>query len=1034
MKKKLTTMSYKKFVIAAILTLVFSQTFAHTNAIENSANEQNQAYKSTPIEISGQVLDSNSEPMIGVCVIVNNTSIGNVTDGDGKFNFTANKLRLPFAINIQLLGYKDVTILVEEESEAQNLEITMREDVGNLDDVVVIGYGTSSRRKLVGSVAKIDSKIIESATQDSPIAALQGTAAGVYIQQGSGVPGGGSTSILIRGKNTMTGNTEPLYIIDGIPFNTSSINPVGVATTGVFGLPDALSFISPNDIESIEILKDADATAIYGTRGANGVVLVTTKKGKKGKASVHITYSNTTSVTPQRLDLLNTKDYVKLRREAYEADLARGDVKESDFNENNYPDLFIWDQEKDYDWQEQLMGGVSNNHDAQITVSGGSDNTSYLVSGTYYNATSTLMSKDKYNRWNAKASLSHKSSDNKFAVDASMTISQIGMEGNASQSPYRDITQAPNRPLLDDEGRPYYIPDNPDDNSPTDFLAFLGETTTRTTLANANMEYEFFQGFRGKISANYTTGFSDQSRKYELYYENPYEPEYFYNESYLYLSNNQIINLEPQLNYIKRIGYHKLSGLLGATYQNSTSKYLRVDLDHFLDDVFMDDASSAGNIDYVTTPYYQSKKASLFGRVSYDYGDRYLANIIYRRDGSSKFGRDNRWANFYSVGGAWIFSNERFLKDNGTDALSFGKIRFSYGKTGSDGVSDYAYVSKYTVGNNQYDGKVGMYPDNLGNESLAWETTNKLDVGLELGFLNDRIFVNSTYYHNISSNLLRNVPLPSQSGFDSYSGNIDAKIQNSGFEFDINTVNIQKKNFKWTTNFNITAPKNKLLHYKDLEKTTYYDDYVIGESIDVIFGYKYLGINPENGHAMLEDVNKDGEYSSKYDYQVLGDEDPDFYGGLTNNLQYKNFTLDFTFYFRKKEHQQGYFWFFDDPAGCSQNVTYDILENSWRKPGDIAKYPGITSTTDSKIADSMWRAGYSDFAYSNASYIRLQNVSLAYNVPQDALSKINVKALKLYVNAKNLFTITNYDSFDPETGINSVPLARSIIFGINLTL
>ncbi len=1011
----------KHLVIA--LSLLFL--FAYTPEVQ--ANTGN-------IVIKGKVLNRDKEPMIGATVTIHKHKGGAVVDMDGNFSIHLNSVKFPCTLIVQYVGYKTERITINNYREGRNRKIFLQEDNYSLNDVVVVGYGKSSRKKLTGSVAKVTSSVINQASKEAPIMALQGNAAGVYITQGSGVPGAGSSSVIIRGVSTLNSQSNPLYIIDGVPFYSEGGNEVGYYSNGVFGRPDALSLINPSDIESIEVLKDADATAIYGTKGANGVVLITTKKGQSGRIKINANYSATASYISKKLDFLGIEDYISLRKKAVQSDLEKGYLKESDLNAMKFPDLYLWDQHKDYNWQEEMMGNTAWAHDAQLQISGGSKNTSFMVSASYYKANTVVISSDKYSRWTARANFAHHSEDRRFNMELGATFSGIDMLASAGSSPYTRMNTAPNTPLFDEFGRPYYIPGDRDYSSKTDFLAFTGNSKTANFLGNLQLSYEIIKHLKAKVSMGYNYTTNDQKNKYERYYENPYD-ESQYNEAMYANTSTEAFQIEPQLIYDLNISKGKLTALLGATYSNTSSKVLRMRGQKYPSDAFLDNIASAASVIQYMNPTSQTKTASIFARLNYDWDSKYLISGIFRRDGSSRFGPDHRYGNFYSIGTAWLFGNENFIKESAIGkVLSHGKLRFSYGRTGNDGIGDYAFMTKYSTTSYPYEGNIGMYPENIANEALHWESTYKMDLGLELGLFNDRALFNVTWFHNVSTDLLTNKALASQTGFSSITSNLDAEILNRGWEIELNTQNIKTRNFLWKTSFNLTIPHNELTKFKNLESSAYNRRYALGESLHVVKGYNYLGVNNQNGLPMFEDVDNSGTLTSAGDYKVLGNLDPKFYGGLTNTLTYKGFTLDFSFYFRKKPMEYGYLWRYMYPIGMQYNVTKEMANNYWTTPGVDAKYPGLATTSSNPIANE-YRMHMSNAqpAYSNGSYLRLKDVTFSYDFPAKWLSAVNMSALRLYIQGKNLFTITNFDSYDPETGDVSVPSLTSWVFGANLT-
>lgn len=981
--------------------------------------------------VSGRIVDSSDNPLIGATVVVNNSKDGTTTDIDGRFQLMVHVRKWPATIVVRFLGYENQEIRVGS-NKTDIGTIVMHENGYSLNDVVVVGYGQQSRKKLTGAVSKVKGDVISENTQDAPILALQGNAAGVYVKQASGVPGGGSSSMVIRGVSTLTGGSSPLYIVDGTPLNSNPENPVAYSSTGLLGLPDELSLINPNDIESIEVLKDADATAIYGTRGSNGVVLITTKKGKEGRVKVNLRMSATAQFMSKRLDFLNTEEWVELRKKAFESDKAKGIVTDDDMTAAKFPDLVLWDQHTTYDWQDILFGNTAWAKDIQINVSGGNKNTSFLISGAYYNSETICVGDDDYTRWTGRSNIQHHSDDHRLRLDAGFSITRLAMKADAAGSGYSAVVSQPNMPPYDEKGEPYWLMENVNHTAPLRILNYEGTNYATSLNANFNGSYRLWDQLTAKVSMGYNHSSSNQQNIYPRSYYHPQSTTDYNQARYFDLSTSTFI-VEPQLTYSRRILGGKTDFLIGATYQNSETRTLLLYGQKYPGDIFLHDASAASLINYHMNPSTQTKSASVFGRITYDYKDRYLFNGTFRRDGSSRFGSNHRYGNFYSAGIGWLFSNEKFIKDR-LNWFSYGKLRMSIGRTGNDGISDYEYLTKYSTSNYPYEGNVGIVPDNLANEDLHWETNYKFDIGLELGFFKDRLLITANYYHNKSKDLLTRKYLPSQTGFGYVMSNLDAEIVNKGLEFEVNSQNIKTKDFRWTTQFTLTIPKNKLTKFDNLENSGYYNTYEIGKSVNVIRGYKYLGVNNQTGLPEVEDVNKDGKISSVDDYQSLGSKDPCYYAGLMNTIQWKGFTLNFNLYYRNKTNEYGYLWIFYYPIGMSENVTREMASNYWTTPGVDAKYPGLTTSSASDIYNAYYRYfSYSNAAYSTGSYLRLQNIRLSYDFQQKTVRALGMSALQLYVQAKNLFTITNYDAYDPETATNAVPPTQSVIFGMNIT-
>ena len=989
--------------------------------------------------IEGTVVDSYNEPLVGVTVTTGKkASSGTVTDAEGKFRLDVSKQKYPLHIEFRYVGSDPYDLDVYDDEMTNVGTIVMRSDRYSLNDVVVIGYGETVRQKLVGSVAKVKGEVIATQTEDAPILGLQGNAAGVFIEQGSGVPGGANSNIVIRGYNALSTsryNNMPLYVIDGVVLGHDEQNPVSYRKEGVIESPDPLSLINPNDIESMEILKDADATAIYGSRGANGVILITTKKGRAGKIKVNFSADATASWMTKRLDFCNTEEYLDLRRKAFETDVANGVRKESDWNADNFPDIFLWDQNKDYDWQGTIMGGTAWAKNLQLNISGGNKNTSWLVSGGYYTSSTITGADDKYTRWTGAASLQHHSDDNRFNLDASVKITNLLEEPNATISSYALMNTAPNTPTYDENGNPYYIPDDPDYSSPLAGRGYHGETDMTSVLSSATAGYKIWDELVAKVKVGYSFTGSNQNDNYNSYYNNPYKPTTYAYSFYTGMIT-KTASVEPQLTWSHDFFGGKTTFLLGGMYENTATKSVYMKVQGYADDMFMKNAEAGSQVALHRNRTTNFKSASWFGRINYDYQNRYIANVVLRRDGSSRFGEGNRWGTFYSLGGGWLFTNEKFIKESKTSKwLSFGKLRMSYGKTGNDNVGEYEYLTTYSTSTYPYNGEIGLVPSNYGDNDLHWETVRKFDVGLELGFFKDRLLFNANFYCNTSSDLLKAMTIPGQVGYTSLTTNLDAEIRNTGWEFEINAKILQGRNWKWESNLNMTLPKNKLIKYANLEQSAYSSTYKIGESINLARGYIYLGINPETGIPQFKDINGDGKLSTSDDYVVLGDYDPDMYGGFNNTIRYKNFTLDLSFYFRVKPIQDGFYSSFSYPAGNQRNVLRDYAQNYWTPENSNSQYPGITTATSGELYTAVYtNLRRSDYALSTGSYIRLSNIKLTYNFPKKWMRSMKIDNASVYVQGKNLFMITGYDSYSPETGTGYIPPLTSFSFGLNIGL
>ena len=509
-----------------------------------------------------------------------------------------------------------------------------------------------------------------------------------------------------------------------------------------------------------------------------------------------------------------------------------------------------------------------------------------------------------------------------------------------------------------------------------------------------------------------------------------YNPSLGYGSSYSSLyrntNNRQSYSVEPQLDFNRQWNDSKVSVLVGGTFQQQEGNQLILFADGFTSNSLLNTLAAASAIYVVADDASQYKYQAFFARANYTYKDRYILNLTGRRDGSSRFGPGKQFASFGAIGTAWLFSREAFLANN--SILSFGKLRASYGTTGSDQIGDYQFLDTYSTTSYGYQGITGIQPTRLFNPDFGWETNTKLEIALETGFLKDRIFLTWAWYDNRSSNQLVGVPLPGTTGFTSIQANLDATVANSGTELSLRTVNLQKKDFSWTTDFNISFMKNKLVSFPNLAASTYRNQFVIGEPINIKLLYHYTGINPETGAYTFEDVNGDGVLTAEKDKKTIVDFNPSFYGGLQNQLRYQRLRLDFLFQFVKQQNYSTDYIFARPGLLSNQPVS---VTDRWQQAGDVTPYQMYTTNSNSDAGKAFNNFQASDGVVTDASYIRLKNVSLSYDLPQNWTGQLQCR---LYVEGQNLLTFTPYKGTDPEfktTGF--LPPLRMLSAGVQLT-
>lgn len=980
------------------------------------------SYKSPPpapkplkITIRGRVIDESNSPIPGVSVHIKGTNIGTQTDANGEYTIEADPNG---TLIFSHLGFESY----EQKINGQIvINMTMAEATNQLTETVVKGYYNTSKALNTGNVSSVKSDAIGKQPVGDVITALEGRVPGLYISQNSGIPGA-TFSIKLRGQNSLRSDgNNPLYVIDNIPYNTTNL--IANTVAGVSGAITIFSGIRPNDIESIEILKDADATAIYGSRGANGVILITTKKGKEGKSKLDFNLYSGAGVAARRLDLMNTQEYLEMRREAFKNDNATPGATAYDLNGG-------WgDVNKDTDWQKEMIGGNSSITDAQVSISGGNSNTQYLIGGGYRRETTVFPGDYRNRRISSNVNINHQSDNKRFR--AGFTMNYVNDNNRVPTSDFTEnILLAPNAPLL-------YSPDGKLNWQNSTWANPLWPTTRRTVNALDNWSTSINLGFQLTNALSITTrgGYSDMSAKASNI--NPfvnYDPavEILPNFRTHQFGSTQQKSwiIEPGLNYNATFGKAKLETLVGATFQQNDQVGTVQVASGFASVGVINDISSATTVKVSGFTDSRYRYTAIYARIGLNYDDKYLLNITGRRDGSSRFGPGKQFGNFGAVGAAWLFQKERFFER--LTWLSYGKIRTSYGITGSDQIGDYKFLSSYSSNTEAYQQIVGLVPTQLTNPKFGWETVKKLEAALELGFINNRFLLNLSWYQNRTGNQLVGLSLPGITGFSNVQANLPAVIQNTGFELEVTTENINNGKFSWSTTANISVPRNKLVSYPNLEGSSYAGVYTIGMPLSSRYYYTYTGINPTTGVYEFKDENKDGAITFSGDrtpYKV----DQNFFGGVQNSLSFSGLQLDFFFQFVK---QNGF--------DLLSIVAPGGYTSQWaNQPKSIIHNPSIQRY--SQRPGTPASSAYSLFQSSNgsivdASFIRLKNVSLSWDLPDTFRKPLKLSRARIFILGQNLITITNYKGLDPEisgfrgiAGLRLPPL-RMITAGIQISL
>src|SRR6218665_359724 len=705
-------------------------TVGNTIVIRRKKQKENISEADPAIDLTGTVTDSNGKPVAAVTVSVKNSTKAVNTNEAGQYSIR--DVKENDVLVFSSIGYTTQEVAVNGRAV---IDVQLTIAVSSLDEAVVIAYGKTSRRLNTGSVASVTSKEIENQPVADPLAALQGRVAGLNITSTNGLPGSGM-QVRLRGENSLNNGSDPLYIIDGVPFISTPLNQFN----GANGQQSPMASINPNDIERIDVLKDADATAIYGSRAANGVILITTRKGKAGKAVTDFNIYSGVSIVSRKVDMLSTSEYLAMRKEAFDLDGKTPTV-------DNAPDLLTWDQQTQHDWQDMLVGQSAHVTQVQGSISGGNETTRFLLSGTYRNEGTVLPSDLGYKRGSVHFSLDHSSKDGRFNITSSINYSSDKNNIIAT-----DITQyyklAPNMPVYNDDGSYYWFNTTP---NPLAYLHSSFETQTNNLVANSVLRYTILPGLNIRTNLGYTkTDFTQTSTLPKI----TFNPDNYAGSMARYGFNNvSSYIVEPQADYSLKFGANNLQLLAGASWQQNISEGHYLLGSGYSSDALLKNMKDASELAVENYNYTKYRYQSVFGRATYNWNQKYLLNATFRRDGSSRFGPDKRFGNFGSIGAGWVFSSEDFIS-NALPFLSFGKLRASYGSTGNDQIGNYEYLDSWSSVNFPYGGGNGLYPTRLANPIYSWETNRKMEAAIELGFLKNAILFNVNYYNNRSGKQL----------------------------------------------------------------------------------------------------------------------------------------------------------------------------------------------------------------------------------------------------------------------------------------
>jgi TonB-linked SusC/RagA family outer membrane protein len=971
--------------------------------------------------VKGQVTDKNGDAVIGATVKVKNAQTGTVTDFNGNFSLSVQKAG---TLVVSYIGYlaKEVAF-----NPGQTLNISIEEDATALDEVVVVGYGVQKKSDVTGSVTSINKDRLSKLPVTNVLQAVQGAAAGVTISQGSSIPGD-APSALVRGRNSINAGTGPYIVVDGIPISKSG---------------GSLNDINPSDIESMEILKDASATAIYGTNGANGVILITTKHGKDGKPSV--SYNGYIGIEDfaHKMDFCNGSQITQ-RYKDYVAQNP-GETMYNDFVKNqNEAEAQAAGRETDWLYDMVSQTGIIQDHN--VTVNGGAEKIKYFISGDYMSQKGVLKGFN-YKRYSLRMNIDADVTDylkigtNSYIVSHNRDGGRVNFLMAEAMSPY---------------GKVY------EDNGSYCIYPMYTESLFFNPMRDVNQDHERRQwniNLNGYADINFGNIWKPlDGLRYKFNFGYSFVPrrENYYNGAeqndlngygYIFNAETQSYTAENILTYAKDFGKHHFD--LTALYASSRKKYHdnTAAASKFINDELLWHNLGGGGTQTAKSYTDLYTTVSQMGRLNYSYDSRYLFTFTVRRDGSSVFGEDNKYGTFPSIALGWNIANEKFMEKT-QGWLNNLKLRLSYGKAGNEAIGVYETLAKMSNAAITMDGQsaTALYPSSrMGNSGLGWETTKTFNIGIDFGLLNNRINGNIDFYTSTTTDLLLQRNLPKISGYSNVYMNM-GKTANKGLEVTINSKNIVTKDFTWGTNLVWSWNKNEIKDLYGDEKSDIGNRWFIGEPISVIYDYEMVGIwqkdeiergdhlkwdpQAQPGDVKLRDVNGDGKIDPNDDKTIQGQTTPKWIGGLTNTFTYKNLSLSiFIQTVQGLKRNNSLLAMASDEMG-RRNSTTEI--GYWTESNPSNEYRSLSKTSN------RWGYGFP----CDASFTRIKDITLSYQFPAQITNALRISALTVYASARNLATFTSWKGWDPESDItqrgwggyeNNYPMTKSYVFGLNVT-
>ncbi len=1000
-----------------LLVMVFSLLSVHLSAQQ--------------ITVSGKVSDmDDGAPLPGVNVIIKGSSSGTVTDVSGNYTITADA---DDELIFSFIGYVTEEISVGQRSK---IDVSLTADITQLNEVVVVGYGTQAKREITGSIAQIDGAKLQQIQVPSFEAALQGQAAGVQVIQGSGLSGAGSV-VRVRGISSVSANGDPLYVVDGIPITANNFLAEANWQNGAFN-NNPLAALNPNDIKSIEILKDAAAAGIYGSRGANGVILITTKRGKSGKPTFNFTATTGFSEPVAKPNLLNSQEWLQIRQEAWELDGNTGAVWLPGYSEaSDSPEerLAAYQEasQNNTDWWDLLTDtGVKQSYNLSSRFSLMDRLKAYV--GLSYSDNESYIKGNSFKRLSARANIDYAVNDQldvvlstslSRGINERVRVSYTGGLGDAMS------TALPIYPVFDDQGDFWRGNTRVVANPVFTNANFQGFTIDDRVINTLSLKYRPINKLEFTVSGgvDYLDQKNDQWESGELRgdfidTDGDDVADSFRNRSERDVRWVTNYNLNALAAYDYGLSdASKFKLMLGAEYQESVTSgknnivHLGTDVGSTLwkeEGNFSNETEQTQNLFRLSDDKWSF--LSFLARVNYALNDKYFFQATARADGSSRFGEDNRFGFFPVISGAWLLSEESFMDNVGS--VNFLKLKAAFGITGNANFPSNQWVGTYATNPNPvYNGQPIRFPNKVNNPDLKWETTKSFDVGFEVGLFNERLDMEVSYYLKRTEDVLMNLTLPQYNGFGSFWDNV-GEIENKGVDLTFTTKNLVLSDFTWTTTFNIGYNTNEVLSIGN-----YTEDAVSGGTNDtrIVEGFpvgtnfliRYSRVDPLTGRPIYLDVNgfETFEYNEQRDRVPVGDVLPDAVGSFSNLFTYKNFDLNVLFVFTiggniydSSSKRQLQF--------LSDWNTREDIGNRWKQPGDVATYPKVTLTPSEHGNDKEWFN--TDLFLHDASYLRMRNIALGYNLPSSFTDRIGIQGAKVTVSGTNLLTFTKFPGLDPE--------------------